>query len=373
LALELETLRERKRRLDSVVDTLQSLLQFNREMVEGTHADLFDRLSTDALAGTLDGNEAVCWSCGSSVETDRFDEMLDRLQEAYRDAREERTAITDELEDVQDRTRERERQRDEREALRESIEAIETELDQRRRRRSELEARETDLETRVAALEAEVDSRREADEQAVVERHERVSDLEFELGRLAEQRMDVVAEIEDIEADLEHEGDLRDRRETVSADLDAQRTRIDRLEADVIESFNEHMENVLALLDYENLDRIWIERRRDDDPYGVTRSVFDLHIVRSTTDGTTYEDTVSHLSESEREVTGLTFALAGFLAHEVAEDVPFILLDSLEAVDSARIAALVEYFEEHADYLVVALLHEDAQALDEAYPRVTEI
>jgi hypothetical protein len=38
-----------------------------------------------------------------------------------------------------------------------------------------------------------------------------------------------------------------------------------------------------------------------------------------------------------------------------------------------RIAALVEYFEEYAEYLVVALLPEDAAALDEAYQRVTDI
>ena len=72
-------------------------------------------------------------------------------------------------------------------------------------------------------------------------------------------------------------------------------------------------------------------------------------------------------------MTGLVFALAGYLVHEVYETVPFMLLDSLEAIDSERIADLVEYVTDYAEFLVVALLPEDAQALDDAYARVTEI
>ncbi len=49
------------------------------------------------------------------------------------------------------------------------------------------------------------------------------------------------------------------------------------------------------------------------------------------------------------------------------------LLDSLEAIDSARIAELVEYFADYAEHLVVALLPEDAQALDDDFNRITSI
>jgi hypothetical protein len=136
------------------------------------------------------------------------------------------------------------------------------------------------------------------------------------------------------------------------------------------------METLLDVLQYENLERIWIERTERtvrDGRRKVQRGSFDLHVVRSTDDGTTYEDTVDHLSESEREVTGLVFALAGYLVHDVHEVVPFVLLDSLEAIDSERIAHLVSYFEEYVSYLVVALLPEDARALDDEYRRITEI
>ena len=136
------------------------------------------------------------------------------------------------------------------------------------------------------------------------------------------------------------------------------------------------MDTILSLLEYENLDRIWIERREETAREGrrtVTKTTFDLHIVRSSADGTTYEDTIDHLSESEREVTGLIVALAGYLVHDVYDVVPFMLLDSLEAIDADRIATLVAYLEEYADCLVVALLREDATALPESYTYVREI
>ena len=136
------------------------------------------------------------------------------------------------------------------------------------------------------------------------------------------------------------------------------------------------METILRVLDYVNIERIWIERTERtvrEERRKVQRGVFDLHVIRSTQDGTTYEDSIAHLSESEREVTGLVFALAGYLVHDLHESLPFIVINSLEALDSDRVAALVEYFGEYAAYLVVALLPEDAAALDGQHHRITEI
>ena len=136
------------------------------------------------------------------------------------------------------------------------------------------------------------------------------------------------------------------------------------------------MNSLLDVLGYGNVERVWIERIEREEREGrrtVSRPAFELHVIRTADSGATYEDTVDHLSESEREVTGLVFALAGYLVHEVYESVPFMLLDSLEAIDSDRIAALVEYFEDYAPNIVVALLPEDAAALDDDYHRVTEI
>jgi len=53
--------------------------------------------------------------------------------------------------------------------------------------------------------------------------------------------------------------------------------------------------------------RIWLKCREMEVREGrqkVTKRIFDLHVVRQTNSGATYEDTVANLSESEREVTG---------------------------------------------------------------------
>lgn len=50
-----------------------------------------------------------------------------------------------------------------------------------------------------------------------------------------------------------------------------------------------------------------------------------------------------------------------------------MLLDSVEAVDSQRVADLVEYFTDYSEYLVAALLEEDSTALDDSYQRITDL
>lgn len=67
------------------------------------------------------------------------------------------------------------------------------------------------------------------------------------------------------------------------------------------------------------------------------------------------------------------FAPAGSLTHEVYDVIPFILLDSLEAIDSIRIAALVEYVQEYVAFLVVALLPDDAASLEYVYDYTADI
>ena len=169
--------------------------------------------------------------------------------------------------------------------------------------------------------------------------------------------------------------DLKARREDVTDELADLRTRIDQIEENAVEAFNEHMENLLETLEYGNLDRVWIARTTREAREGrrkVTKSSFDLKIVRSTDDGAAYEDSIEHLSESEREITGLVFALAGYLVHDVYETVPFMLLDSLEAIDSDRIASVIEHFESYVPYLVVALLDEDAKAIESEHELITQ-
>jgi len=228
----------------------------------------------------------------------------------------------------------------------------------------------------VESIEQAVDELEDEDYSAVLDLHKEPNQLEYELGKLENDLEGVEDEIADAEARIEEQDGIEEQLADVEAEIQELRTRIDRIEQDAVDGFNEHMDTVLDLLDYPNLDRIWLERVERETRQGrrkITKSIFELHVIRTAESGAAYEDAVDHLSESEREVTGLIFALAGYFAHAVHEEVPFVLIDSLEAIDSERIAALIQYFEDFADYLFVALLPEDAAALDDSYNYVTKI
>jgi len=377
---EISRLREKKQRLDTELSKLQSVIQFNEEMLEGTNQDIAaalrdedDDTVTDRL---LDGAETtVCWTCGTEIETERIEATLDSLRELRQSKYSEQNEIDDELSDLKDRRSTLESRQEKRRTVERRLENIEEEIAERETKIDDLEARREELVGEIETLEAELDEMETQDNSEVLDAHKELNQLELEVERLEEERDGVEEEIEELEAQIDGIDDLEARRDQLAEQVTELRTRIDRIEEQAVEEFNDHMDTVLDILEYANLDRIWVERveqqthRRGNE----TETEFRLHVIRSTDDGVTYEDDFEHLSESEREVTGLVFALAGYLAHEVYEEVPFILLDSLEAIDSDRIATLVEYIQEYAEYLVVALLPEDAEALDDSYARVTEI
>ncbi len=253
---------------------------------------------------------------------------------------------------------------------------LSTSYRERKNRIKDLRETRGGLTDKIEDLEDEVEALEQEEYSDVLDLHKEANKIEFELGQVESNLGSVEEEIASIESQVAEQEQLEARRKAIQEELANLRTRIDQIEANAVEQFNEHMETVFNIFDYDNLDRIWIDRTEQDVREGrrkVTKSVFNLHVIRSTDSGTTYEDTIDHLSESEREVTGLIFALSGYLVHNVYDFVPFILLDSLEAIDSDRIAVLVEYFSEYAGFLVAALLPEDAAALSEQYERVTEI
>jgi chromosome segregation ATPase len=381
---EIERLRDRQRTIDTTVNELQTIIQFNEEMLEGTSREITDALRNEtsdnsgALTDQLvdDTDTVVCWTCGSEVPKDEIETTVDRLQELRSETFEERNTIRSQIDELQDEKNTLETHQRERTQLDQRLQRIENELDERETRIEELQDTRDELEDEIGTLEANVEDLQEEEYGDILDLHKEANQLEFELGRLQSDRETVNSQIDDTEDRLDERSSLEDRHDEIQEDLADLRTRIDQIEEQAVEQFNDHMAIVLDLLGYANLERIWIERTEHEVSQGrrtVTQRTFDLHVIRSTDSGVAYEDTVDHLSESEREVTGLVFALAGYLVHEVYETVPVMLLDSLEAIDSDRIAALIEHVADHADYLVAALLPEDAAALDQDYQRITEI
>lgn len=377
LAGRIDELRRRKRSLDDDISELGSVIGFNEDMVDGSGIDIDEGTpADDPTAALTAGDQTMCWTCGSEVETDQIEATLDRLRELRSDKLDERNEIRAEIQELTDKQSSIKQAQREIERAEERLDAVATEIESTESRIAELEEQIESKREEIEELEEEAESIDVDGYDETLELHREANGIELRIERLEDEIDEIDAAIDEREAAIERREDLKAEREELTDRLTELRTRVDRVEENAVEEFNEHMETVLDILEYENLDRIWIERRETQVREGrrkVTRTRFDLHIVRSSSDGTAYEDTVDHLSESEREVTGLVFALAGYLVHDVHETVPFVLLDSLEAIDSDRIARVVDYFGTHADYLIAALLPEDAAGLPEEYAYVETI
>jgi predicted nucleic acid-binding Zn-ribbon protein len=382
LDTEIGRLRERKQRLEREVNELQNVIGFNEEMLSGAADEVFEALGTPDTDGgqvtdqLLADDTVSCWTCGSEVDADQIERTVDQLRKLSQQHLSEVNDIETEIADLQQERTDLQQSQRERERIERRLDQIETEVARGESSVDGLQERREELTERIERVESEVDEMESDDHGEILDLHKEANQLEYELGRHENDLERVEENIASLERRIEEEADIEAQREELTEEISDLRTRIERIEAEAVEQFNEHMNTILDLLQYDNIDRIWIERVEREVREGrrkVTRNAFELHVIRSTASGTVYEDTVSNLSESEREVTGLVFALAGYLAHEVYEVVPFILLDSLEAIDSERIATLVEYFADFADYLLVALLPEDASALSDEYERLTKI
>ncbi|SDK56006.1 archaea-specific SMC-related protein [Natronorubrum texcoconense] len=379
LEAEIETLQDEKAALSDEISQLQSTIQFNEQLLDEQEsvlpeADEDDEPVTDQLLA--DSETVTCWTCGSSVARDQIETTIEQLRTARQERLEERSGISAELDEKRETLSTINENRTEYRQTQRRLDSIDDEIERRRERIEASTADREELTDEVDELEDTIDDLETDDYSGVLDQHKEVNQLEFKLERKERERDDLDDRMASIEDRLDERETLEARRDDITDELTDLRTRIDQIEADAVEAFNEHMENLLEVLEYGNLDRIWIDRTTQEVREGrrkVSRSSFDLKIVRSTDEGAAYEDTIDHLSESEREVTGLVFALAGYLVHDVYETVPFMLLDSLEAIDSERIAMLVDYFESYVPYLVVALLDEDAQAVEVDHGVITEI
>lgn len=377
----IDRLRSEKQSLESEINELQSTIQFNEKTLEDVDSDL-DELRPDDAEGSvtdklLEGQQTVeCWTCGSTVDTEQIESTIDRLRELSRTKLGDVNDLEDRLDDLTEKRQERQEQKQRHEDVQRKLDRIEDQIEGSEEAVEDLQERRTELTQEIEDIEAAVDDAETDSYGDVLDLHKEANQLEYDIGKLEGDLDRVEDDIADIENRIAEQDDLEARLEEVRAELTEARTKIDRIEQNAVDQFNDHMDTVVQLLDYNNLERVWIERVEEEVRDGrrkVQQTVFTLHVVRQTDSGTTYEDTVDHLSESEREVTGLVFALAGYLAHDVYEDVPFMLLDSLEAIDADRIAKLVDYLDDYSEYLVVALLPEDAAALEDGYQRVTDI
>lgn len=302
-----------------------------------------------------------CWTCGSVVKRAEIESRIDTLVEIRQEKNTELQALQEDVEELKEAVREIEQQQQERSRLEADLEEATETIRTEKERLSDLEARREMLQSSVEELQsavAETEGLRESD---LSEAYDRLTSLERERGTVENQLRTIESEIRSLQDQVDRRESVQESIEETTARLEAARGRIDELERETVERFNAQMDDLLEMLDYENVSRVWLERIVGDTD---ETAAFELHVVREGPQGTAYEDTVETLSESEREIIGIVSALAGYLVHDVAETVPFILFDSVEAIDADRLATIFEYIEEYAVFIVAALLPEDAAAID---------
>jgi chromosome segregation ATPase len=329
---------------------------------------------TDQLV--VEEETVTCWTCGSQVAEDEIEATLESLRSLSKEKSTDRQSISVEIEETKERLSEYQSSESELEALEERLAEIDVKLDQKRQRIEDLESERETLHEDIEDLESSVNAEQSSEYDELLDLHKEANRVELEMEQAENELASVESEIDDVESLVGEREDYEDRLAQITDQLRELRNRIDCLEANAVDAFNEHIEKVLDLLEYDNVARVWIERKEREVRDGrrkVSKNIFELHVVRETESGQAYEGTIENLSESEREVVGLVFALAGYLVHDLYESVPVMVLDSLEAIDSERIAALLEYFADYPEYLVVALLPEDAATVGSEHETVTSI
>lgn len=372
LESQLEQQQQEKRSLDTTITELQQIIRFNENILEDNDTVLPGTVREKELTAELDPSsvEVECWTCGSAVERPAIENRIDELRGVVDDYRQDRMEFEGEIRDLEDRAKELRQTADEKSRLEHRLEQTTEEIEIREEKLEDAQQRQTTIQQEIEEIETRVEETKELRDSDLVDAYQKLSKLEYDRGQIEQEHSKVeeeINEIEDREVDLDV---LKDERKEIADNIEELRTRIDDLESHAVDQFNDHMDTLLDVLDFENIARVWIDRVENEKRRG-SESSFELNIVRETTDGTVYEDSIDTLSESEREVIGLVVALTGYLTHEVYATVPVMLLDSLEAIDAGRLDTLIEYFSDFVPFLIVALLPEDAAELSDEYERVT--
>jgi DNA repair exonuclease SbcCD ATPase subunit len=368
LRQRMENLRDQKRRIDGEITDLSRIVEFNADLLDNDGSPV-DDATVDDVSAELDPQSKTieCWTCGSEVDRITVSDRLETLQDVIAEKREQRTRIESDLENLQDERDDVERIEQREREFRRRLDEVDRQIDHRDEKVTELSDEAEAIREAIADLETQVEEAKDLRNEEAASVFEDLSDLRYRRGKLDSKLESVEAEIEEIESKSGTIDSLEAEREEVADELESLRGRIESLERSAVEAFNEHMAAVLDNLEYDNIERIWIERKTGT---GRNESTFDLHTVRESDDGAVYEDTTDNLSESEREVIGIVVGLAGYLVHDVHKTVPFMLLDSLEPIDTDRLNALVEYLSEYTPYMVVALLPEAERELPDDLVRV---
>ncbi|MFB6293779.1 MAG: chromosome segregation protein SMC, partial [Halonotius sp.] len=335
------------------------------------------------------------------LEQQYAEEAIDDLHETVEDAQNRKAEAQEEIEELEAEIEDKEDKLDEKRA---AIEELESELADLKDEREDLKATVQDAKAdrdeakeAVGEIESKLESAREERdrldweidelEQAVgdydpdeIPDHDEVESnidrLETEMEKLEPVNMLAIDEYEEVEAELD---ELVDGRDTLEAERDGIRDRIDQYESqkketfmDAFESINDHFEDIFSRLS-DGTGELVLEDPEDPFDGGLTMKAqpADKPIQR-----------LAAMSGGEKSLTALAFIFA-IQRHNPA---PFYALDEidafLDAVNAERVGEMVDDLAGDAQFVVVshrsALLERSERAIgvtmqDDNYSAVTGI
>jgi predicted nucleic acid-binding Zn-ribbon protein len=386
----INSLRDKQQELEDDRRVLSPLRRFLSQLTHDTtsHTEINNvvaKYSSDQIESETDNVDDVtdllvqgsadthCILCGNEMGGDEYEHLLNDVSSII-------NTIDEENDDIEARISELESEKSDVDShireIRQNKDRIDTLQNDINKLTSDIDEKEDELATVESELSDAKDRRDKLEHEAI----DATEDASDELRDLERQKTEIEVEINQLESDIENHQSEKEELETeidkievdvhatlpeVENKLTSLRGKVESIEDSIVEQFNEQMDDLISRLSFENIERIWLEKKIITVKEGrkkVEKTAFDLHIVREV-DGKATEDVIDNLSESEREITGIIFALTGFIVHDVADSFPVVLMDSVEMIDAHRLEALLRYIEPHVDFLVVAALPEDTDAM----------
>jgi chromosome segregation ATPase len=363
-AKRLDELRQEKNRLQDMVGVLMTVVRTSREILEDTGPVPPElqaspaRRQEDVLEELTEESHVECWACGTAVAEQKLESRVEEIADTASSYRADIQEIDEEIATVREQVEDRTRREERLENLRVRLTNQQETVERYEQRVKEYRERLADQQETVADLREQVEETEDLRNHEVLDVHDDIRGLSREQGR-AERALETVEEdISNIEARTEAEDELEDELASLDEAIEDTHGRVERLEKRAVTTLQEHLDTLLEQLEYENIARVRVDRVVLDDE---SQSRFEITVVRDGAEGFREDPHgLQSLSESERSLIALLVAFAGYQTHDIADEVPFILLDSIEEFDAGRIATLLEYIADGVEWVVCALLPEDA-------------
>jgi len=329
-------LQEKLDEIDERIGVLQTALTANRELLDADIRDVFE------YSPGIEEDSFECWACGQQAEISSFESAVEQLTDLIEQEKERRreyepqlAEIEEEIEEAKTTKRKKSRLRDRFQSTKSKREMQKETLEETREQLAEIEDDLSEIDDRLEETKDERSEIRSTVSKQIEQTRATLETKRQEVNRLESKRVRLQEKREERQQLKEELGELETEIQRLT-------TRIENLESDLRTAFNSAMDDLIAELSFEDIERMWLDGE------------FDLVVAREI-DGTVQEDSVDHLAESERDMIGLVLGLAGFMAYDVDDIAPVLVLDSLGAFDENRTNKLLEYFTDQTEFLVAAV------------------